>query len=102
MCFVPYEQKKFLFYAIGLLISVAFLAITLIVYLSLPKVSDGAIYALTSVFDYVLPPPAQLMNLHGKTLVCYVASMMVAFLALALAQLGVKEQCYIVGAFRAR
>lgn len=42
-----------------------------------------------------------MLNLHGKTLACHVASLLVAYLALAMAQLRVEpfmERCYILGA----
>lgn len=42
----------------------------------------------------------QLLNLHGKTLVCYVISLLLAYMALAQAQFHTNEQvdnCYLIG-----
>ncbi|KAG4065998.1 hypothetical protein HA402_001245 [Bradysia odoriphaga] len=77
VCFSPYPQTKFTYYAIGLTISCIFLALTLICYACLPK----------------------LLNLHGKTLVCHVISLLSAYISLAIVQFHTEtrlELCYFV------
>lgn len=59
------ENSRILVITVGLLISCIFLAATLATYCCLPA----------------------LQNLHGKTLMCHVSSLLVAYLFLALTQL---------------
>ncbi|XP_031617372.1 G-protein coupled receptor Mth2 isoform X2 [Contarinia nasturtii] len=59
------QPTKFTYYPYGLMTSCVFLALTLIVYLLLPK----------------------LLNLHGKTLVCYVTTMLASYITLAILQI---------------
>lgn len=94
------ELSKFNYYPYGLTISCVFLAITLIVYLSLPKVP--ATQQLCKIFIYKnhMFISFQLLNLHGKTLVCYVTSFLSAYITLAVLQFNRHSRsvvCYEVG-----
>lgn len=41
---------------------------------------------------------AQLLNLHGKTLLCYVCSLLIGYVALAYAQSSeTTDNCYVIG-----
>ncbi|XP_055301320.1 G-protein coupled receptor Mth2 isoform X2 [Sitodiplosis mosellana] len=83
LCFEnkTYEQlDKFAYYPYGISISCIFLTTTLIVYLLVPK----------------------LLNLHGKTLVCYVLSFLAAYITLAILQFNEGKRspvCYQVAFF---
>lgn len=69
------EYAKFNYYPYGLFVSCVFLAITLVVYLSLPKVLFFLFQQNTlntRAHNNLLL--FQLLNLHGKTLVCYIMS----------------------------
>ncbi|KAJ6648616.1 G-protein coupled receptor Mth2, partial [Pseudolycoriella hygida] len=77
VCFSHYSQEKFKYYAPGLAVSCVFLAVTLICYACLPK----------------------LLNLHGKTLVCYVISLLSACISLSYVQFHTEtkiEHCYFI------
>ncbi|XP_059612776.1 G-protein coupled receptor Mth2-like [Phlebotomus argentipes] len=75
-----HSKEHFMVYAIGLSISCLFLAATLLVYACLPK----------------------LMNLHGKTLVSHVLSLLIAYAGLSYIQFGTDFQpkfCHTVAMF---
>ncbi|GAB0095981.1 probable G-protein coupled receptor Mth-like 3 [Sergentomyia squamirostris] len=75
-----HSKEHFMVYAIGLAISCLFLAATLLVYACLPK----------------------LMNLHGKTLVSHVLSLLIAYAGLSYIQFGTDFQpkfCHTVAMF---
>lgn len=85
-CAQEEENSRILVITVGLLISCIFLAATLATYCCLPA----------------------LQNLHGKTLMCHVSSLLVAYLFLALTQLLTKPVflhnewvCSIIGWYTA-
>lgn len=76
----PPSRLAYIMYPIGLLISVPFLIVTMMVYCLIPELRD----------------------LHGKSLVCYVLCLTVAFIFLAAVQLGgetFNQQLCVVVAF---
>lgn len=90
--------------SVGSILSCVFLALTLIVYLSLPKVccaldkSKMILFLVSLICKFFF----QLLHLHGKTLVCYVFSLLGAFSTLAFIHINSDRQlnyCFEIGNF---
>lgn len=80
ICFSEQDNTRFYLYATLLAISAAFLFATFLVYICLPK----------------------LLNLHGKTVVCHVISLFVAYAALSAVQFTTDVKysfCKLIGKF---
>lgn len=82
----------------GMAISSVFLAATLVVYLVIPKVKPFFRYSVRSndkmnrkIQFNNLKFPLKLLNLHGKTLACYVASLLTGYITLAIVQFHTTE-----------
>lgn len=97
------ELKKFNYYPYGLSISCIFLAITLAVYLIIPKVFFNFLDTSFILQIKMLKEPFfQLLNLHGKTVFCFVSSYLVAYITLAVLQLNQQNRsifCYEAGQY---